>query len=874
MRSALESRMEQGVDLPLTVVTAPAGYGKSTLLSHWLETSKYRAAWLSLDESDNDLQRFLYYFITAIQEAAPSACQNTLEHLEGDNLPPEEIIVSSLGNELHLLKERVVLVVDDYQHIRSIHIHSLLDRLLQHPPRGLHLVIASRQDPPLSLSLLRGSGFLSELRMTDLEFTNEESTRFLKGELGKALESEIIDELHLRTEGWPVGIRLAALALKAHGDAKRLLNGFGAKSQPLQQYLLDEVLSAQPEHLRERLLQSSILDRFNAELCEAVWHRSFENLDDEMSGREFIDSLESVGLFCVALDDRQDWNRYHHLFSDFLLQQLKDQYCPEDISRLHLNAAHWYRQSGHEEEAIKHALAGHDHATAADIVGLSRHRLMNQEKWHQLERWLRLFSQPEVESHLQLLLLRCWLDLAHWYRLDLLMQDLDLAERLLEELDPADPETSLLLAEHTSMKSSLAFWMLDSQGAVDMCAKVAKVMPDDRELVQDTAIMVAAGAHQMLGQTPEGEQLLWSYLDGERSRSPASHGRLLQSMCYVHWMNADNRKLSQTMSRLLEISLDHQQYWNQSFSRYFLGLAHYDRNELEAAILDLEVILERPYRFPIQNVMHCSFLLAMAYQAKGKSERALEISEEISKLAQARGNRMFIELTDAFQAELDLRQGRLAQANYWATTYEMPEPHALHRYFYAEFTYARILLARGAFDQLGTVLQSLAGTTEKTHHRRFKIDVLALKALMEEALGNEEQAVALLQQAVVLAQPGGLVRPLADLGPGLIKLLNWLDLDQEGLHFVGSVLAVLQEAGTARVIQPDQHALLEPLSNRELDVLKLLAENLSNREVGEKLFISPGTVKRHAHNIYGKLAVSSRNDAVSKAYGLGLLKSG
>jgi LuxR family maltose regulon positive regulatory protein len=204
----------------------------------------------------------------------------------------------------------------------------------------------------------------------------------------------------------------------------------------------------------------------------------------------------------------------------------------------------------------------------------------------------------------------------------------------------------------------------------------------------------------------------------------------------------------------------------------------------------------------------------------------------------------------------------------------MPKPHALHRFFNAEFTLARILLAKGKYDQLGTVLRSLAETTGQTNHRRFKIDVLGLQALMEEAQGNEEQAIALLQQAVLLAQSGGLVRPLADLGPGLVKLLNRLDLDQEGLQFVGSILAALQESGTAYVIQPDQQGLIEPLSDRELDVLKLFAENLSNREVGETLFISPGTVKRHAHNIYGKLAVHSRKDAVSKAIGLGLLKPG
>jgi LuxR family maltose regulon positive regulatory protein len=321
-RTDLESRLKTGLGLPLTVVSAPAGYGKSTLISHWLDICDCKSAWLSLDESDSDLRVFLRYVLAAIRSAAPDSCSETLALLGGDSLPPVQNVAIYLSNDLHAFKERLVLVLDDYHRITEPSIHLLLDCLLQHPPRSLHLVIVSRHDPPLSLASLRARNFLNEIRMRDLEFSSEETGAFFRQAVGKEIDPEIIQQLQKNVEGWPVGVHLAALALQTHGDAEGMLRRFGADSRPLQQYLIAEVLSDLPDVVRECLLLTSILRRFNAPLCEAVWGNDVAVKDG--FGREFIQNLEKSGLFCVRLDGQRNWYRYHHLFSDLLKLQLEE----------------------------------------------------------------------------------------------------------------------------------------------------------------------------------------------------------------------------------------------------------------------------------------------------------------------------------------------------------------------------------------------------------------------------------------------------------------------------------------------------------------------------------------------------------------------
>ena len=345
------------------------------------------------------------------------------------------------------------------------------------------------------------------------------------------------------------------------------------------------------------------------------------------------------------------------------------------------------------------------------------------------------------------------------------------------------------------------------------------------------------------------------------------------------------QKLQQAASKLLQISLEHALLWNHSFARYFLGLAHYERNELNEAVAHLEIIVGKPYRFPIQNVVHCSFLLSLSYQALGLPDQARQVADSTAKLTFERGNQMFIDLAEAFQAELDLLQGRIAQADKWARTFIAPAPHSLQRFFNAELTSIRVMMARNTPKSrkvAAELLDSMQKLLDQTHHRRLMIDILGMKALLADALNQESTAFEKLSEALTLAEPGGFIRPFLDLGDQMADLLKRLAKQKPDLKYTEQILAAFSNEETAmgQNVSDDQNvhrsflsnqALVEPLTNREIEILLFIPKRLSNQEIAERLFISPETVKKHLYNIYQKFDVKNRQQAIVKAKSIGIL---
>ena len=879
-RDVLDTRLTQGLGSPLAIVCAPAGYGKSSLISHWLSNKKSTdtpsSAWLSLDESDSDVRIFLTYFVAALRTISVDACNEVFDIINAESLPPLPVIATQLSNDLDALDERLILVLDDYHRINNADINSLISSLLEHPSQNLHLVILSRRDPALSLTPLRANHQLNEIRMRDLKFSSEDTLAYLAQTIDLPLQAVNIQRLQNSTEGWPVGIRLAALALAHQDDVEKYLNQFSTNAQPIQEYLVSEVLSGQPTAVQDCLLNISILERFNAELCEAVCSKKVDEKDTPESGEEFIDILENSGLFCIALDDSGQWFRFHHLFADLLQKQLEEKRGSEEISKLHQKASHWFIANGHVDEAIEHALAGKDVTAAVNIVGAARHELMNTDHWHRLERWLNLFTYEVIQQQVHLILLRCWLDLYHWYRIDYLIKDLDQADALLQSQTLDASETNVLKAEVASIRSNLAYWILEPENGMALANQVLRDTPNEQECVRSTALFGLGAINQMLGDLPQGEQIIWHHMEDGRFNSPSSRARLLLPLCMAYWPEAQAHKLSKASSEMMRLGVEHALPWSQSFACYFIGLNHYEQNELNEAVALLKTIVEDPYRYPIQNVTHCAFLLSFSYQALNLPDRAREVADSIAKYTFERGNMMFITLSESFLADLDLRQGNISKAEHWVNGFVPPASHALQRFYNAELTSIRVMmtldtpLSRAAATEQ---LEAFHQLTIQIHHKRLMIDVLGMKALLADAEGDTDTAVALLHEAVVLGQPGQIIRPLADLGSGLIKLLNRLDLNQEGLQYVGKIISALNDSAESSSEQTENGILAEALSEREIEILSLFAINLSNKDIAEQLFISPGTVKRHAHNIFCKLSVNDRHDAVSKSKGLGILKA-
>ena len=879
-RDILYSDLEDSVKLPLTIVSAPAGYGKSSLISHWLDTrdstNAPSSAWLSLDASDSDVRNFLTYFVAALRTVSADACKEIFRIVNAESIPPLSFITTQLSNDLDELDERLILVLDDYYRINDTDIDFIVNSLLEHPSRNLHLIILSRQDPGLSLAPLRAYKQLNEIRMRDLKFSSEDTLAFIAQTIDFPLQANNIQRLQERTEGWPVGIRLFTLTLTHQDNIEEYLNHFSIDARPLQEFLVVEVLSGLSGPVKDCLLNISILHRFNSQLCEAVCKNKDEGKDSLASGEDFIEILENSGLFCVALDGQGEWFRFHHLFAELLHKQLEERRGSEEISRLHQKASHWFGENGYVKEAISHALAGGDVEAAVEILGSARHQLMNRDHWHRLEQYLNLFTHETVQQHVHLVLLRCWLHYYHWYQLDYMMKDLNRADVLLEGTSLDASAVAPLKAEVAAIRSNLAYWMLEPAHGVTLANQVLRDSPDSHECVRSTAVFGLGALHQMLGEVQLGEQIAWDHMNDGRFSCPSSRARLILPMCIAYWPEGDSQKLLKAASRLLQIGLEHKLPWSESFARYFFGLTHYERNELNEAVIQLKIIVDDPYHYPIVNVTHCSFLLSLSYQALALPDLAREVADSIAKLTFERGNKMFIALTEAFQADLDLLQGGIAHAEYWVNGFVRPAPHGLQRFFNAELTSIRVMMALDTSESraaAGEQLDYLHQLVSKIHHKRLMIDVLGMKALLANTEGHVDTAVALLHEAVVLGQSGQLIRPLADLGEGLVKLFNLLDLNQEGLQYVGKILRALNGSSDTSTAQSENGNMPLALSQRELEILDLFARNLSNKEIARQLFISPGTVKRHAHNIFRKLSVSDRHDAVFKSRGLGILPS-
>jgi LuxR family maltose regulon positive regulatory protein len=884
-REALHARLDEGRQLPLAAVSAPAGYGKSTLMSQWLETRDGTSAWLSLDEADSDVRVFLTYFVAAVRTVFPKTCGDTLAQLEAADLPPLADLAGCLSNDLDALGEPLILTLDDYHRIHEAAIHELLDHLLAHPPRSLQLAILSRRDPPLSLGLLRARHQMTELRVQDLQFTERETATFLERATGLSFESSVLARLQTSTEGWPVGLRLAALALRHRSDVHDFLRGFSGDTRQVRDYLAAEVLSQQSSAVRDYLHKTSILDRFCAPLCETVCEAQRGEDGETFGGRAFVECLASNGLLCVALDERQEWYRYHHLFQDLLCRQLEAHLSSEEIARLHQRAATWFEEHGLLEEAIHHVLQGDGPAEAGRLIVRHRNDILNSEQWHRLDLGLRQLPEEVVEANLELLMLKTWL-LHNQSRYQEVSVNLARIEARIGS-EPQDPGANdRLRGAVDALRSAQRY----AKGHGDLARKPAERallrLPPDHWFERAFALVHLGGALQMGGDLAGARALIYDAL--ARTSAPSGHllARQLTTLCFINWVAADLPALRLAAAQCVEAGVEHRLADSSALGRYFIGIVQYHQNELSDAETTLLPIVAEPNLPNLETFTQSAYALASVYQARGQEDKARATAEFVCEHLLRIRNMAVLRGAQAYQAELAQRQGRMAEAQSWARQFD-PEPfRAIARFHAPPLAQGKILVAEGSAEsreRAGDLLTRLETFFAGIHNTRFLIEVLALRALLRDAQGEEPAALEVLGRAVALAQPGGFIRLFVDLGPRLAKLLNRLDLDDEGLRYVGQILAAFQsdgEAGAGEALEPpvqgkssaSRQPLLEPLTTRELEILGMLANRLSNKEIASQLNISPATVKRHTENIYQKLNVPGRREAVIKATSLSLLR--
>ena len=873
------ARLSQGLNQPLTLVSAPAGFGKSVLVSYWINFCERPCTWLALDERIDDLGVFLAYFLEAVRTIFPTSLRQTEAMLAGFALPSFEVLAGSLINELTEIDSDFIIVLEDYHTIRAEAIHNLLAALLNHPLPHLHLVLITRQDPPLSLSLMRARNLVSEVRIPDLRFSTSEAATFMQNVLGFPMSEGALAELMKKTEGWITGLRLVALALRYRANAGFQVSALQGveHSRYVVDYLMSEVLDQIPSAQKDFLLRTAILDRMYMPLCNALL-----GLEEGDESSQFnLEWLEQNNLFTISLDMEGHWYRYHHLFQSFLQNQLERRYGAEEVARLHTRAGAWYAADGLFEDALRHALLAGDLPGAVRLLASTRHALMDTEQWQLIARMLRLFPAQTVATDPDLTLMAAWIARLGRFDLAPVLELLDQAERLVAQLSDRPEDAAHLHGEIDTLRITvLVETASEPENVIALGLQSLKSTPRAWYFVRAVAWLWLAVAYQMAGDLDTAYAVLEEGQAEDIAPDGAVRARIAGSRCFIAWIAGDLQAIVPLAGHIRSVGETYHQGESLGWGHLLLCSVAYQWNDLQTAERHAKALEGVRYVCTPMAYLQGAFVYASIYQARGQPDLAqqkIDLAFAFLRETQSEGLGLLVE---AFQMELAARQGTLEAASNWAATIGPHIPLTLMPYFYApQLTLPKILLRQGtlaSLHQAESALSTMYNFVTASHNTCFTIEVLALMALMYQALQDEERALVTLDQAVTLAQPGGFVRLFVDLGPAMRDLLKRLQPTKAMRDYVGNLLHAFAAAPpeaqvVSGALSTPNDALIEPLTRREEEILHLLAQRLTAVEIAERLIISDQTVKRHRANIYQKLGVNSRQQAVEAASALGLL---
>jgi LuxR family maltose regulon positive regulatory protein len=872
----------------LTLVSAPAGFGKTTLLSEWLEDRSgdgLPIAWLSLEEADNDPARFLAYLVSALRSALGEGIgEGVLASLRLPEFPPVEAVVGVLINELADVRhEEVTIVLDDYHVIYSGPVHEATSFLLEHLPGNAHLVISGRADPPLPLAKLRARDQVTEIRAAELRFTIEEATAFLKGVMGLTLSAADVAALEVVTEGWIAALQLAALSMRDREDVSGFVETFSGSNRHVLDFLAEEVLERQPEGVREFLLKTSVLERMHATLCDTLAGRN--------DGQQMLERLEHDNLFVIALDDERRWYRYHHLFADFLRSRLQ-RGQPERMRELHRRAAEWYEQNGWTSEAVRHALAAQEHDRAADLVEQVARKMWNRGEVMTLLGWLEALPE-ETRRRRPQLLLQYSAALLWVGRLDdvePLVQEIERAVGVSEQgrdedLQPSADETvrQVLLGGVAATRSWHAYLKGEPHGAIALAHRALELLPGtDLELRTFAAYRLA----EAYRTADDLEAATAAFAETAELGRAAGHNYLV--------LKAMSRQAELQMARGRLRSADHVLQRTLRFAveqggdslpatgevHVIIGELLYEWNDLEAAARRLKEgirLAERMGQF--ETLVDGYVALSRAEMAQDNTERALESAREANSLAQRSGAGEAIVEAAAWNARLHLtRNDSTAAVLELERIAGVPAVSVSMVRETEQIARARLTVARGEHEEALRLLEELRQSAEAAGRTGKLIEILTLQALALWERSRRERALGTLTRALALGEPEGYVRTFVDEGAAMGDLLSaTVEARQRGhpdaairipARYLAKLLAVLAQESAA----PDVgEQLSEPLSDRELEVLGLVAAGKSNGEIASSLFVSLSTVKTHINNLYRKLGARSRTQAIARARELDLI---
>ncbi len=927
-RLRLYQKLNQGLESGFILVSAPAGYGKSTLLSAWLSQVGYPAAWISLDEGDNDPARFLAYLEAALQKiepsltavlplAPPAAGASSLA--AGASSPPAmEMLLTSLVNQLSQLARPFWLVLDDYHRIQNQTIHQMMRFLIEHRPLPLHLAISTRADPPLPLARLRARSQMTELRLADLRFSQPEIAEFLDRGMGLNLSDADLALLEASTEGWIAGLQMAGLSLQGRKDVSGFIRSFSGENRFVLDFLFEEVFQQQTAGLRNFLLQTSILEQLCASLCDAVTLRE--------DSQAILEKLERNNLFLILLDEQRNWYRYHHLFRDLLHIRLM-QTLPDSTALLHQRASAWYAAAHDLENAITHALAAPDFERAARLIEQIVHNLDKPNKQAALTLWLDKLPLETLHAHPWLCVYRAW----GYYWIGRRGQEeewLQTAEKIMAQtareavLAEGAPQTRHIQGYIAAVRSFVALADEDIPRALEMGQNALRLLPDDDYEMRCETAVALAGVHWALGDVVRSER---AFALARTAGLKVSPTMAVPSTCYMGIQQVKQGRLSDaiaTFSDGLRLATLPDGYETPvaGFPHVKLGDIWRERNDLALAWQHLNRGVAQCHRLAQPDVLADAYVCLGRYQlAVGNLPAAHDALDKAGQIAQqAKVDPFVLSWLDECRLKIWLAESDLDAVTLWLQKCGLlpDEPfnylHDLHHQ-----NLARALVIQGilspsipASAPAAPLLARLQMAAVRAGWVHEEIKILVLQALHAQALGKSAAARQSLASALVRSAPGGYVRVFIDEGQVIKDLLitsaeSWQNEPGDTLAQSGGELREEQIAGIHRYIarliaefakpirqtepttpappalaDPSRSAppaptppaaMVEPLSAREMEVLRLLAQGDADKKIAETLIIARETVHKHLKNIYGKLGVHSRTAAIARARDLGLL---
>ena len=852
--------LNKDIKRPLTLVSAGAGFGKSTLVSNWLDNLSYKNCWFSIDEQDNDIRNFLSYFIASIQNVIPNFGRNILRTIFSPNISSLNILTNNLINDLSDLQEDVFLVLDDFQNINNLEITNIISNILKYPPEKFHLIIISRVDPPLPLHKLRAANKMKDIRSAHLRLTNEEVKIFLQNNPDINKDGNIITLLNDKFEGWIAGIRLLKIHLSFTDYNIGKFENFIQNTNLSETYFVEELIKRVNDDTLSFLLQTSVLRKFTTSLTDFV----LSTRNKSFSSKNIVKELLTKNLFLINLDNKNRWFRYHHLFRDVLQKELKKTYTEQDISKIHKKAANWFLENSFYEEAFYHIIQLNDVNETANFIRTNLYMPLNVNKWFVLEKWLKHIPDSIINECPVLLTAQMWImhhKGVYWIIPELINKIEEIKNNNIESYDSIKHQLVFF-------KATINFWNGNIKKSIEQFDYVKKKSAFDKLGALSLSSIYYAIASQILGDGT----IIYKKIQFEISRNnlpPDYKIILLGALVYIKFLEGDLYTAERIAKRIAELSLSLNNEFYSAWYEFFMGYITFQQYRTEEAVSHFKNALKLVYLLNTHVPIDAFAGALLTLKQTNRNKEFEQIYKELTSFVYEWNNPTYNTIAYSLRTRLSIIDNDLQKASveFKKTDMFFDVKTLTFNIEVPRITYCRLLLAENSTQKTSKAIDELIKIHDfvtKAHNVPQTIDVLILLSIAYYKSNNLPKAIESLTQAIILAEKGHIIYPFIEQSETIKVLLPEIKTDNENINEFVSLL-------TETISNKNKIVSIDSLSNRELDIINLLAQRLSNKEIADKLFISTSTVKRHTINIYQKLGVNKRREAVEIAKNIGII---